>query len=304
MNTHKASTARILTCTGGLYLVETPDGPIRCRAKGAFRNEGVTPVPGDFVTLRTDEKNGCTISGVRERKNILLRPPVANLDRLFIVCAVCDPLPSLSGADKVCSVAIHNGIEPIVIFTKSDLMPQKADELCGIYLRAGLKALTLSAKDPESAKKKLLPLIAGVSSAFTGASGVGKSTLINTLFPQFALEIGELSRKIARGKNTTRQSVFFNAADLIGVGGTYLADTPGFSMLDFSRFHFFDTDELVFTFPEFADHLGKCRYTKCTHTKEEGCAILEAVRTGNISPSRHESYLKIRDEISKFKKYR
>jgi ribosome biogenesis GTPase len=159
-------------------------------------------------------------------------------------------------------------------------------------------------KDPDGAKEKLLPLLAGVSSAFTGASGVGKSTLINTLFPQFGLEIGELSRKISRGKNTTRQSVFFNAASLTGVPGTYLADTPGFSMLDFSRFSFFGIEDLVFTFPEFADLLGKCRYTKCTHTKEEGCAVLEAVRKGAIGTSRHESYLRIREEISRFKKYK
>ncbi|MBQ9544193.1 MAG: ribosome small subunit-dependent GTPase A [Clostridia bacterium] len=296
--------ARILTCTGGLYLVETPEETIWCRARGVFRNDGITPVPGDYVTLKTDGKDSYSINDVKKRKNLLLRPPVANLDRLFVVCAVCDPMPSLLNTDKVLSAAVYNGIEPVLVFTKTDLDPGEGKKLCSVYQKAGFKAVCLSSLDPKDASDKLIPLIGGFSSAFTGASGVGKSSLIKALFPQFVLEIGELSRKISRGKNTTRQSIFYNASELTGIPGTYLADTPGFSMLDYSKFRFFDIDELVFTFPEFADFLGKCRYTKCSHTKEEGCEILRAVSEGKISPSRHESYLRIREEISRFKKYK
>ncbi len=306
MNQHIIQ-GRILTCTGGLYTAETEEGLIECYAKGSFRHDSVSPVSGDLVSLRRGtgkEERSHYIVEILERKNLLLRPPVANLDRLFIVSSVCDPEPSLLNIDKVLSIAVHNHITPFIVFSKSDLAPDKAEELRRIYEKAGFFVFSLTVMDQEESRSRLLPFIQGCSSAFTGASGVGKSTLINALFPDLKLATGEISKKIARGKNTTRQSVLYNVSRYTGKENSYLADTPGFSQLDFQRYHFFDKEELADTFPDFDDYLGRCRYTKCTHLREEGCKIVEAVGKGEIPPSRHESYCRLYDDLSKFKKWK
>lgn len=298
---------RILTCTGGLYTAETSEGLIKCYAKGSFRHDSISPVSGDLVSLRKGtgkQERSYFIIAIHKRSNLLLRPPVANLDRLFLVSSVCDPAPSLLNIDKILSIAVHNRIQPYIVFSKSDLDPQKAKELKRLYEGAGFPVFSLTKLEEEESRKLLLPLVQGFCSAFTGASGVGKSTLINTLFPDLKLTTGEISKKIARGKNTTRQSVLYNVSDYTGVKDSYLADTPGFSQLDFQRFHFLDKEELADTFPEFEKHLGLCRYTKCTHLREDGCMIVENVKNGNISASRHESYCRLYDDLSKFKKWK
>ncbi|MBR2615423.1 MAG: ribosome small subunit-dependent GTPase A [Clostridia bacterium] len=300
---------RILSLSGGLYTVRTPEETILCFAKGAFRRGETSPVAGDLVEISLEEPIGQKqrqmgarglITRVLERKNVLIRPPLANLDTLFLVVAVREPEPVLLSVDKLLSIARHNGIEAVLVFTKKELDPKRAEELVSLYRRAGFSAFAVSNLEKEEAKALLYPCIRGQVCAMAGASGVGKSTLINGLFPELRQETGLLSEKTQRGKHTTRQSTLFDISSRLGKEDpVYVADTPGFSLLDFERFFFMEKDDLVFTFPEFSPYLGSCRYTKCSHRTEDGCRILEGVQAGEIAPSRHESYVTLYEELAK-----
>lgn len=283
---------------GGLYEVLLTGSSCRvpARARGELRHAGLSPLVGDEVEVLLTEKGNKTetfaaIERVLPRKNALIRPPFANLDVLFLAVAASHPAPDLSTVDKLLSIAEHEKIEPVLIIGKKDLDEEAAERLAALYRAAGFTVFVLSAKGGEG----LSPLQAyigenliGKTAAFAGASGVGKSTLMNALFPDLLLETGEISRKIERGKHTTRRVELYPVP---GLTDAFIADTPGFSMLDFVRFDFFPLSDLFSTMREFRPFAGACRYTKCTHTKEEGCAVLEAVRQGKIAPSRHQSYL-------------
>jgi ribosome biogenesis GTPase len=202
------------------------------------------------------------------------------------------PSPILLSVDKLISIAEYHGIEPVIVVGKSELDERSTETICEIYRRAGFEVFALSAKSGDGVDAIIQYLkthMCGKIAAFAGASGVGKSTLLSRLFPEREIETGEISLKIERGKNTTRHVELFDYPCDGGMG--YIADTPGFSLLDFVRFDFFGKDDLPSTMREFRPHLGACRYKKCTHTKEDGCAILEAVKNGEIAPSRHESFL-------------
>lgn len=299
---------KIIKGVGGLYTVKlTEKSPllppelnqVECRAKGAFRHSRITPLVGDTVELLfedtdsspTRKEGGILIREIGERSNALIRPPIANVNYLFVTMAAASPAPILFTVDKLIAIAEFNHIEPIVVIGKCDLDPVKARELADLYRLSGFTVFPLSAKTGEGVDdiatfiKSNLP---AKTAAFAGASGVGKSTLMNALFPDLALQTSEISRKIERGRHTTRHVELY---ELPNVADGYIADTPGFSMLDFERFDFFGKEDLPHTMREFAPHMGECRYKKCTHTKEEGCAIVEAVKTGEIAPSRHESYV-------------
>lgn len=294
---------RLTEGVGGLYRVrlDSTGESVYCRARGAFRHEGITPLVGDSVSVAFPEQKsvenegdkacGAVIDAILERKNSLIRPPLANLDLLFVTLAVHHPEPSLPTVDKLLAICEYNSIDAAVVIGKSELDPARAEEIAGIYRLAGYRVFVLSCFErtglPELDDFVGKELEGGRTAAFAGASGAGKSTLINTLFPDFALETGEVSRKTERGKHTTR------SVRLLEARGGYIADTPGFSMLDFARFDFFGKDDLPLTFREFSDCIGKCRYKKCTHTKEEGCAVLEKLREGKIAPSRHESFTEL-----------
>ena len=283
---------RIIRSTGGLYTVDTGDSLIACRAKGAFRHDGKKPLAGDIVTLRGN-KGEYAVSEIHERKNSLIRPPLANLDYLFVVVAAASPDPILLTVDKLISIAEFNSIEPVVIITKEDLDSDSANKIAEIYIKCGFTVFVTS---PESGSGEVLDFIkqncADSLIAFAGNSGVGKSTLMNALFPTLSLETGDISQKTERGKHTTRAVELYPLSDLLGIEGAcgYAADTPGFSMLDFVRFDFYRKEDLPGTFREFDRYIGQCKYTKCTHTVEDGCAILEALRSGEIPESRHESF--------------
>ncbi len=310
---------KILKGVGGLYTIKLVDKDtheksfdtpsplasslITCSASGSFRHNRIKPLVGDNVELiytdhslaENDAKNNdIRISDILDRKNELIRPPMANLDVMFISMAAASPAPVLPTIDKLICIAEHNDIEPVIIIGKCDLAPEYANELKEIYQKAGYEAFVLSAKTGEGTdaiREYVNNRLDGKTSAFAGASGIGKSTLLNALFPDLALTTNTISVKIQRGRHTTRHVELYPISDKENTG--YIADTPGFSLLDFERFNFFDKEDLAYNMREFRDYIGECRYTKCSHTKEEGCAILEAVKEGKISKCRHDSFLEI-----------
>ena len=285
---------RIIKGLGGLYEIMTETGKIECRAKGVFRHEKTAPTVGDSVTVDYDELSGPIISEIHERKNILIRPPLANMDTLFCVIPTKDPEPDLFTLDKLIAIAESLSIEPVIVITKIDLDREKANELANIYDKS-FRVFQTTLEDKASVSTLLAFLETeachGIS-AFAGASGAGKSTLMNLLFPTLSISTNTVSRKTARGRHTTRHVELFPLSELLLCQASgYIADTPGFSMLDFERFDFFDKDELPLNFREFTDKIGNCRYTRCTHLCEDGCAIYDAVKRGEIPTSRHNSYV-------------
>lgn len=264
---------------------------------GSFTHEGETVVPAP-------DGAGISIDEILPRRNSLIRPPMANLDRMFVTLAAATPEPVLETVDKLIAIAEFHSIEPVIVVTKSDLAPEVAERLATLYRRAGFSAFCVG-RGMEAALEALRQYIdteasQGIS-AFAGASGVGKSTLMNALFPSLSLETGEISHRIERGKNTTRRVDLYPLSETSDCG--YLADTPGFTMLDFERFDFFSKEDLPETFREFRPLLGSCRYRKCTHVKEEGCAIVEAVRDGSIARSRHKSFVDLYEILKKKTNY-
>lgn len=290
---------RIISLTGGAYTVACGDMTVTCRAKGAFRHEGEKPLVGDLVTLRGGDGE-YAVGGIMPRKNSFIRPPVSNLDSLFIVASAVTPDPVLLTIDKLTAIAEHASVEPVIVVTKSDLDKKAADDLAEIYRKSGFTTFVC----PENGGvRRVYEYIAGECRdrviAFAGNSGVGKSTLLNALFSGLELETGGLSVKTERGRHTTRKVELFALSRLLADpdASGYIADTPGFSMLDFVRFDFFTKEDLPYTFREFGEYIGKCRYTKCTHTVEDGCAVLEALRDGKITPSRHESFRSLYSDL-------
>lgn len=298
-------TSIIIKGVGGLYTVRRSDGStVACRARGSFRHDGITPLVGDRVTLLEDGEQGIVIDEILERKNSLIRPPMANLDCIFVTMAAASPTPILTTIDKLTAIAEHTGIEPIIVVTKSELRPDVAEELRKLYASCGFSAFAVSAVENtgiDALQEYIDKNLSGKIAAFAGASGVGKSTLLNRLFPHLALSTSEISRKIERGRHTTRQVELFALSE--GENCGYIADTPGFSMLDFERFDFMDCEDLPLAMREFVDRIGQCRYTKCSHTKEEGCAIVDAVRRGEIPKSRHESFCELHAILKAKKKW-
>ena len=315
--TDKNQKGILIRGVGGLYGVRplplTPGGDIcLCRARGVFRHENITPLPGDTVLFSRDSDAPLSrdnrdadyvIDEILPRQNTLVRPPLANLTHLFLMIPAARPAPDTVTADKLIAIAEVSGIEPIIIISKRDLDTEKAEELRQIYTAAGFTALTVSVEDNagiDALRDRICAIAAECPSmiaAFAGASGAGKSTMMGRLFPTLSLKTGEVSRRAERGKQTTRHSELF--AFEAGERVCLIADTPGFSMLDFTKHNYFDPAELPYAFREFRPHIGRCRYTKCTHTKEEGCAVLDAVARGEIPAGRQESYCVIFQDFKK-----
>ena len=293
----------ILGCSCGVYTVMDGEKRISCRARGVFRHTGTTPLPGDDVTLR-DTGDGIFIESVAQRKNSLIRPALANISRLVICVSVKDPDPSPLFTDRMTVAAEAKGIEPVIVITKADLDRSGAERIAAVYRSAGYETVITGQGDVPDLKKIVgggeMPII-----VLAGASGVGKSSLLNRLFPGLTLKAGDISEKIGRGKNTTRDTTLFpfscdgtvikegDAAPPVG----FVADTPGFTSLDFVKFDFLKLDELAPAFREFRQYLGKCRYSDCRHIKDEGCAVLAAADAGLIERCRLESYAAIYEEL-------
>ena len=311
---------------GGLFTVKllesnSPDLPsgyepqpldgcaVFARGRGALRKKGDLLV-GDRVRICYDDTSfsrssegvitpspdgtGIAIEEILPRRCALIRPPMANLDVLYVTAAVATPDPVPETLDKLLCIAEFNGIDPVIIITKGDCDKEKADRMADVYRRAGFPVFTVispTGEGIEALQADLQTRLNHKIAAFSGASGVGKSTLLNRLFPHLNLETGDLSHRIERGKNTTRSVELYPLSNDGDCG--YLADTPGFTMLDFERFDFMGVEDLVYTFREFKPYIGACRYKKCTHTKEEGCSIIEAVKDGIIPRTRHKSYVSL-----------
>ena len=258
----------IIKGIGGFYYVEAADGIVyECKARGVFRKEKITPLAGDRVEINVESNNKNSIDKILERRNFFKRPPIAN-------------------------VASYKNVEPIIVFTKDDL--QSANEFVKIYTNAGLKTFAVS-NETGKGIEKVKSIIDGGITVFTGNSGVGKSSLINRMYPDFCLETGEISRKLGRGRHTTRH------VELFKVGSGYIADTPGFSSLDFETNDLIKKDELAFCFPDFADYIGSCRFSTCAHVNDTGCSLDEAVKNGDVERTRHESYVTMYNEVKDIK---
>lgn len=284
----------IIRLLGGFYYVDVGDSIIECKARGIFRKRGLSPVVGDNVVISIEKEGYAAISEILPRKNSIIRPAVANIDKLFIVSSVCEPEPNLFIVDKITATAFYKNIEPVIIFSKSDML--SAEKYIGIYEKSGIKAVSFSSKTGEGANE-VSSLLKDSVVAFTGNSGVGKSSLLNFLFPELNIATGDISKKLGRGRHTTR------SVELYKTESGYVADTPGFSTVDLERYEIISKDMLAGTFPEFKDYINTCQFTSCAHICEKGCAIIEAVKQGNISKSRHKSYVEMYNEVKDIKEW-
>lgn len=283
----------IIKGIGGFYYVEAADGIIyECKARGIFRKEKIIPLAGDRVEVTVDENNKNSIDKILERRNMFKRPPIANVDKLVIVSSACDPRPNLLIIDRLTAVAVYKNVEPIIVFTKNDL--QSTDEFVKIYKSSGFKTFSVSNETGQGIDEVKNALKDGTV-VFTGNSGVGKSSLINKMYPEFCLETGEISKKLGRGRHTTRH------VELLKIDNGYIADTPGFSSLDFETNDLIKKDELAYCFPDFANYIDSCKFSTCAHVNDKGCRLVEAVKNGDVMPSRHESYVTMYNEVKDIK---
>lgn len=302
----------ILKGVGGLYEVLSGEEVHYCSARGKFRKNEISPLPGDRVLITPLSQSGAVkkdtlqadavIAKILPRKNQFIRPKLANLTHLFILSATVSPVPSYIVIDKLCAVCVHKGVTPVLIFTKSDLA--SAEEYAAVYKHAGFPVFVVSNETGEGVKEvrdylKQITSEAVCNVAFAGNSGVGKSSLLNCLFPELQLATGEISQKLGRGRHTTRTAQLYPVWDT----GSYVVDTPGFGAMETERYELIRKEELADCFPEFAPYLDGCFFTGCSHTVEKGCAVLEAFREGKIEPSRHESYCTMYAEAKEIKEW-
>lgn len=285
----------LLQGLGGFYYVEVENTVYECKARGSFRKEGISPLAGDRVSiLLSDDKTG-TVEEILPRRNCLVRPPIANLDCLAITVSVAQPRPNFLLLDTLIAIAENNAIEPILVITKADLQDTKDIE--NIYSKAGFSVFVVTNTDAKTVEP-LAQFLQGKITAVTGNSGVGKSSLLNLIEPNLHRETAEISKKLGRGRHTTRSAELFRLS-----GGGYLADTAGFSVLDLEKAMPIDADAVFDCFREFEPYFGKCRFTGCVHAHEPNCAIREAVENDEISRSRYESYITLYEEMKKQKKW-
>lgn len=281
---------RIRKALSGFYYVDTGDGGvIQCRARGKFRQDGLSPLVGDWVQIRETEPGTGMVWEVEPRKNAFARPAVANIDQLVVVASEAVPVTDPFLVDRVAAIAALKGCGVLVCINKCDLA--SGERLASIYRQAGFSTLCVSAETGEGLRE-LRDRISGKLSAFTGNSGVGKSSILNAIEPDFSLQVGTVSEKLGRGRHTTRHVELHRLTC-----GAEVIDTPGFSSFDAQELDLELKERLPETFLEFRPYLDRCRFVGCSHTKEKGCAVLQAVRAGEIPPSRHDSYVRLYQEL-------
>ena len=278
----------ILKALSGFYYVDDGENVTACRGRGKLRHAKVTPLVGDRVEFTPLGGGQGALETVLPRKNQFYRPAVANIDQLVIIASQAIPITDPFLIDRVTVIAEGNRCESLICINKCDLA--SGADLAAIYQAAGFPTLQVSAETGEGLEE-LRARIAGKISAFTGNSGVGKSSILNALEPGIALKTGEVSQKLGRGRHTTRH------VELIRLScGALVADTPGFSSFELDKGELCRKEELAGRFREFAPYLDQCRFQDCAHIKEKGCAVLSAVRAGKIPGSRHESYVRLYEQ--------
>ncbi len=282
-------TGILIKAISGFYYVSFDGNVYECKARGNFRKAGVSPIVGDIVEFSLIDNAHGIVEKICERKNLFNRPLVANVDKLFIVSAYSTPAPDTLMIDRLTALAVYNDIEPIIVFNKADM--GSFDEFYGIYSKAGFKTYVVSAKDNVGIDDLKAEMRDSVC-AFSGNSGVGKSSILNALFSELQLKTGEVSDKLGRGRHTTRHTELFFVGD-----GAYVVDTPGFSTVDTNEDLYDFKLSLANCFPDFSEYLGCCKFTSCSHIAEKGCAVVEAVRSGEIQKSRHDSYVALMAEL-------
>ena len=285
-------TGRILRSLSGFYDVQTSEGLITCRGRGILRKKGDSPLTGDIVEITVEHGKGM-VERVLPRKNRFIRPAVANVDALVVFAANVNPVTEPFLIDRVAAIAGDQEVPVYLCVNKCDLDP--AVDLVQIYEKAGFTVIRASAETGEGVEQ-LRSFITGKLTAFTGNTGVGKSSMLNALCPQLSLATGEVSEKLGRGRHTTRHvELYCLDAD------TYVADTPGFSSFDTEQMDVLLKENLQYTFPDFAEHLGQCQFHDCSHRKEPGCAVRCAVEEGKIGKTRYESYLRLYEKAEQIK---
>lgn len=289
------SRGRIEKALSGFYYVNTGGETLQCRARGKFRREGLSPLVGDWVQVRELGNGEGFVEAVEARRNQFARPAAANIDQLVILASAAIPVTEPYLIDRIASIAALKGCQVLLCLNKCDL--DSADELYDIYSRSAIPVLRVSAVTGQGLDA-LREAIRGKLSAFTGNSGVGKSSVLNALLPSLGLPVGEVSKALGRGRHTTRHVELFSLGE-----DTYIIDTPGFSSFDTAEMDLALKQHLPDTFPEFAPYVSDCRFTGCTHTKEKGCRVLQAVKDGLIPASRHRSYVRLYDELKDVKEW-
>ena len=284
---------RILKALSGFYYVDTGTELLTCRARGKFRKDGISPLVGDRVEVRELGNGEGFLEKILPRRNAFTRPSVANIDQLVVIASGAIPKTDPFLIDRVASIAALKECDVIVLLNKCDL--DQADALYEIYHAAGFPTLRVSAETGEGLEE-LKGLLTGKLSAFTGNSGVGKSSILNALDARFQIQVGEVSDALGRGRHTTRHVELFRL-DF----GAEIMDTPGFSSFESEELNLELKHHLPETFPEFLPYLGACRFVGCSHTKEKGCAVLDALKKGEIQKSRHVSYLRLHEELKPLK---
>ena len=292
MQVQDKQTGRIVRSLSGFYDVQTAEGVITCRGRGALRRAGESPLTGDMVEISVQNGKGM-VERVLPRKNRFIRPAVSNVDALVIFAANANPVTEPFLIDRVIAIAGDQGVPVYICVNKCDLDP--AVDLVRIYTHAGFSVIRASAQTGEGVEE-LRKLLQGKLTAFTGNTGVGKSSMLNALCPKLDLATGEVSEKLGRGRHTTRHVELY-ALD----GETFVADTPGFSSFDTEQMDVLLKENLQYAFPDFAPYLGQCQFHDCSHRAEPGCQVRAAVEDGRIEKTRYDSYLRLYEKSSQIK---
>jgi len=284
----RIETGRIIKSLSGFYDVQTEKKVITCRARGSMRRTGMSPQVGDIVDISVEKGKGM-VEKIHPRKNCFVRPAVANLDLLVVFSANVNPVTEPFLIDRVAAIAGDQEVPVCICVNKCDMDP--GEGLTAIYRQAGYTVIQTSAETGLGVEE-LRKVLSGKFCAFTGNSGVGKSSILNALSPELKLPVGEVSEKLGRGRHTTRH------VQLYAIGDALIADTPGFSSFDTDQMEVILKENLQYAFPEFGTYIGTCQFRDCSHRKEPGCAVTAALAAGEIGKSRYESYLKLYEKAA------